>query len=171
LVTSPVESLSLDDWERSFAVNARGHFLVCREALRVMREQGLGGALVLNVTKNVLAPGAEMAAYSSAKAAAMQLARVLAIEGGPLGVRVNVVHPDQVFTDLWTAEARESRARAHGVPVEKLEEFYAGRTLLRVGVTVEDVAEAVAFLASSRSAKTTGGMLVVDGGAKGSFPR
>jgi rhamnose utilization protein RhaD (predicted bifunctional aldolase and dehydrogenase)/NAD(P)-dependent dehydrogenase (short-subunit alcohol dehydrogenase family) len=171
LVTGAVESLSLEDWQRSFAVNATGHFLVCREALRVMRLQGLGGAIVLNVTKNVLAPGAEMAAYSAAKAAAAQLARVLAIEAGPLGVRVNMVHPDQVFTDLWTREARESRARAHGVPVAELEEFYRSRTLLKRGVTPEDVAEAVAFLASERSAKTTGNMLVVDAGAKESFPR
>ena len=171
LVTGAVESLSLEDWQRSFAVNATGHFLVCREALRVMRLQGLGGAIVLNVTKNVLAPGAEMAAYSAAKAAAAQLARVLAIEAGPLGVRVNVVHPDQVFTDLWTPEARESRARAHGVPVGELEDFYRSRTLLKRRVTPEDVAEAVAFLASERSAKTTGNMLVVDSGAKESFPR
>lgn len=171
LFTGPVESLSLADWERSLAVNATGHFLVCREALRCFRSQGLGGAIVINATKNVLAPGAEMAAYSSSKAAAAQLARVLAIEGGPLGVRVNVVHPDQVFTDLWSPEVRESRARAHGVPVSELEAFYASRSLLKVPVRPRDVAEAVAFFCSPRSSRSTGNLLLVDAGSPASFPR
>lgn len=171
LLTGALESLSLADWERSFEVNARGHFLVCREALRCFREQRLGGAIVINATKNVLAPGPEMAAYSSSKAAAAQLARVLAIEAGPLGVRVNVVHPDAVFTSLWSPEVRQSRARAHGVAVSGLEAFYAERSLLKVPVRPEDVAEAVAFFCSPRSSRSTGNLLLVDGGSATSFPR
>lgn len=171
LFTGPVESLTLADWERSFAVNSTGHFLVCREALRCFRAQGLGGAIVINATKNVLAPGAEMAGYSASKAAAAQLARVLAIEGGPLGVRVNVVHPDQVFTDLWSPAVRESRARAHGVPVAELEAFYASRSLLKVPVRPSDVAEAVAFFCSPRSSRSTGNVLLVDAGSPAAFPR
>src|SRR5207249_1562432 len=74
---APVDRLALADWERSFAVNATGHFLVAREAMRILIPQGLGGALVFVATKNVMSPGKDFAAYSAAKAAEAQLANVL----------------------------------------------------------------------------------------------
>ena len=77
-----IDSLELADWERSLSVNATGHFLVAREAVAILREQGLGGSLIFVATKNVPAPGQELGAYSAAKAAEAQLARVLAIENG-----------------------------------------------------------------------------------------
>lgn len=171
ILMGAIAGLSLADWRRSLDVNATGHFLVSRSAVRVMTRQGLGGAIIFNCTKNVLAPGKDLGAYSAAKAAAAQLAKVLAIEHGGDGIRVNVVHPDAVFTDLWTPETRASRAKAYGVPVEKLEDYYRERTLLKKNVQPEDVAEAVAFLASERAAKSTGNMLVVDAGAREAFPR
>jgi rhamnulose-1-phosphate aldolase/alcohol dehydrogenase len=169
---APIESLALADWERSLAVNATGHFLVARAALRLLRRQGTGGSLVFVATKNVTAPGKDFAAYSASKAAEAQLARVAAIEGGPLGVRVNMVNPDAVFSGsgLW-AEIGPERARAHGIAPEALGDFYRGRTLLDVEVRAEDVAEAVLFLASDRSSRTTGAMLPVDGGVREAFPR
>jgi NAD(P)-dependent dehydrogenase (short-subunit alcohol dehydrogenase family) len=72
---------------------------------------------------------------------------------------------------LFSAELRESRARAHGVDPEGLERFYQQRNLLKVRVLPEDVAEAVLFFASDRSAKTTGAMLSVDGGVREAFVR
>jgi len=171
IVSGGIATLALEAWRRSLDVNATGHFLVCRAAVRTMTRQGLGGAIVINCTKNVLVPGRELGAYSAAKAAAAQLAKILAVEHGADGIRVNVVHPDAVFTDLWTPEIRASRARAYGVPEEELEEHYRRRTLLRQPVTAEDVAEAVAFLAGERSAKSTGNMLVIDAGAREAFPR
>src|SRR6267378_3759433 len=78
-----VERMALADWERSFAVNSTGHFLVAREAMRIMKAQDLGGALVFVATKNVMSPGKDFAAYSAAKAAEAQLAKVLALEGAP----------------------------------------------------------------------------------------
>jgi NAD(P)-dependent dehydrogenase (short-subunit alcohol dehydrogenase family) len=83
---------------------------------------------------------------------------VAAIEGGPHGVRANIVNPDAVFRDsgLWSEEERRERARAQGIALDQLEEFYRKRNLLGVSVLPEDVAEAVLFLASDRSAKTTG---------------
>ncbi len=169
----PVAQLALADWERSFAVNSTGHFLVAREAMRILMAQGLGGALVFVATKNVMSPGKDFAAYSAAKAAEAQLAKVLALEGAPHGIRSNIVNPDAVFQDsgLWSPEVRRDRAAAQGIAVEQLEEFYRTRNLLGANILPDDVAEAVLFLASDRSAKTTGCTITVDGGIKDAFPR
>jgi NAD(P)-dependent dehydrogenase (short-subunit alcohol dehydrogenase family) len=171
--SSPVERMALADWERSFAVNATGHFLVAREAMRILTAQGLGGALVFVATKNVMSPGKDFAAYSAAKAAEAQLAKVLALEGAPHGIRSNIVNPDAVFQDsrLWSEEIRRERAAAQGIAVDQLEDFYRKRNLLGARILPEDVAEAVLFLASDRAAKTTGCTLTVDGGVKDAFPR
>jgi rhamnulose-1-phosphate aldolase/alcohol dehydrogenase len=171
--SAALDRMALADWERSFAVNATGHFLVTRAAVRVLRAQGLGGSLVYVATKNVMAPGKDFAAYSAAKAAEAQLAKVAAIEGGPHGIRANIVNPDAVFRDsgLWSEDVRRERARAQGIGVDDLEAFYRKRNLLGVSVEPEDVAEAVLFLASDRSAKTTGCTLTVDGGLRDAFPR
>ncbi len=165
--------LPLEDWERSLAVNATGHFLVTRAALRVMRAQGTGGSLVYIASKNVTSPGAEFGAYSAAKAAEAQLARIAAIEGGAHGIRANIINPDAIFegSRLFSAELRAGRAAAHGVAPDQLEEFYRQRNLLRARVLANDVAEAALFLASAQSSKTTGAMIPVDGGVRDAFPR
>ncbi|PIQ83136.1 MAG: bifunctional rhamnulose-1-phosphate aldolase/short-chain dehydrogenase [Candidatus Omnitrophica bacterium CG11_big_fil_rev_8_21_14_0_20_63_9] len=167
-----IDRLPLKTWERSLAVNATGHFLVARAAVRFLRAQGLGGALVFIASKNVLAPGRDFGAYSAAKAAEAQLARVLAIENGEANIRVNVVHPDGVFdgSGLWEA-IRAERAKSHRIAPRALEEHYRKRNLLQARVLPEDVAEAVSFFISKRSAKTTGCLLTVDGGLREAFPR
>jgi rhamnulose-1-phosphate aldolase/alcohol dehydrogenase len=171
--SSPIEAMALKDWQRSFDVNATGHFLVGRAAIRVLRDQGLGGSLIFIASKNVLAPGKDFGAYSAAKAAECQLARILALEAGEHGVRVNIVNPDAVFQEsgLWSSKVREERARAHGIGVDELEDFYRRRNLLQTRVLPEDVAEAVLWLASDRSAKTTGCIITTDGGVREAFPR
>jgi len=85
---------------------------------------------------------------------------------------VNMVNPDAIFggSSLWDG-IREERAKAYGVPPERLEEVYRGRTLLGVEVRADDVAEAVLFLASDRSSRTTGAMVPVDGGVREAFVR
>ena len=99
--------------------------------------------------------------------------KIAALEGGPIGVRSNAVNPDAVFggSKLWSDEIRRERAAAQGITVDRLEEFYRTRNLLGVGIVPEDVAEAVLFLASDRSAKTTGCSVTVDGGVRDAFPR
>jgi rhamnulose-1-phosphate aldolase/alcohol dehydrogenase len=171
--TSPLDRLSLSEWQESLAVNATGHFLVAREAVNLLKEQGIGGSLVFIATKNVTAPGQDFGAYSAAKAAEAQLARVLAIENGSYGIRSNMINPDAIFRDskLWSSRIREERAQAHGIPVEQVEDFYRQRTLLKTSVTAEDVAETALFLAGDRSLKTTGSMIPVDGGVREAFPR
>ncbi len=171
--SSPVDRMALADWERSFAVNSTGHFLVAREAMRILIPQGLGGSLVFVATKNVMSPGKDFAAYSAAKAAEAQLAKVLALEGAPHSIRSNIVNPDAIFQDskLWSEEIRRERAAAQGIGVDQLEDFYRKRNLLGARILPEDVAQAVLFLASERSAKTTGCTITVDGGVKDAFPR
>ncbi len=168
-----VDRMELADWERSFAVNATGHFLVARAALRLFKAQGRGGAMVFVATKNVMSPGKDFAAYSASKAAEAQLAKVVAIEGGPVGVRSNIVNPDAVFQDskLWSEEIRRERAAAQGIGVDQLEDYYRKRNLLEAPILPEDVAEAILFLASDRSSKTTGCTVTVDGGLRDAFPR
>jgi rhamnulose-1-phosphate aldolase/alcohol dehydrogenase len=171
--SAPVDRMELADWERSFAVNATGHFLVAREGTRILKTQGLGGAFVFVATKNVMSPGKDFSAYSASKAAEAQLAKVLSLEGGPHGIRSNIVNPDAVFRDsrLWSEDVRRERARAQGITVDELEDFYRKRNILARPILPEDVAEAVLFLASDRSAKTTGCTITVDGGVKDAFPR
>jgi NAD(P)-dependent dehydrogenase (short-subunit alcohol dehydrogenase family) len=175
--SAPLDELALKDWERSLAVNATGHFLVSREALRIMKTQGKmqgsGGSMVFIATKNVTSPGKDFGAYSASKAAEAQLARVLALEGGPYGIRSNIVNPDAIFegSGLWSPEVREQRARAQGINPSDIEEHYRKRNILQAKVTADNVAEAALFYASDRSCTTTGSMLPVDGGLKEAFPR
>jgi len=171
--SSAVENLSMADWSESMSVNATGHFLVSREAIRVFKKQEIGGNIVVVATKNVVAPGREFGAYSASKAAQTQLGRVLALEGANMGVRVNMVNPDCVFdgSGLWSKEIRRARAKTYGISEEKLEEYCISRNLLKVKISATDVAETVFFLASDRSSKTTGAMIPVDGGIKEAFPR
>lgn len=169
----PIDVLSLEAWNRSLAVNATGHFLVAREALKILKTQGLGGSFVFVSSKNVFSPGKDFAAYSASKAAETQLAKVLALEAADHGIRVNLVNPDAIFegSKLWSPEVRGRRAQAYGIKPEELEEFYRRRNLLHTRVFAADVAEAVYFLASDASAKTTGCTIPVDGGVKDAFPR
>jgi NAD(P)-dependent dehydrogenase (short-subunit alcohol dehydrogenase family) len=162
-----------DFWRRSMEVNTTSHFLITAEAIKAMAAQGLGGSIVYVASKNAFGPGAGFGAYSAAKAAQVQLARIAAMEGGPHGIRSNVVNPDAVFegSKIWSDEVRAERAAAHGVPVEELEAFYAKRNLLGTKISPRDVAEAVAFLLSDRSKATTGTVITVDGGVAAAFPR
>jgi rhamnulose-1-phosphate aldolase/alcohol dehydrogenase len=167
-----IADLELDDWQRSLDVNATGHFLTCREALRIFEKQGIGGSIVMNVTKNALAAGAEFGAYSASKAAELQLGRVMAIENGAGGVRVNMMNPDAIFSaGLWSQEMKQRRAEAQGIRVDEIEEHYRRRNLLQARVSAEDCAETALWLASDRSAKTTGCIIPVDGGIREAFPR
>ena len=171
--TGLINNLDSKDWEKSFAVNATGHFLVSKHSINTMRHQNIGGSIIFIATKNVTSPGAALGAYSAAKAAEAQLARVIAIENGEYGIRSNIINPDAIFEDsnLWSSEVKEERAKSHGVLAEEIQDFYRKRTLLKQAVTAEDVAETALFLASDRSMKTTGAMIPVDAGIRDAFVR
>lgn len=174
-MSRPIEELDTDDWQRVMNVNLNGYFLVMREGAKLLRRQGTGGHMIVIGSKNVMAPGAEFAAYSASKAAAHQLAKVSAMELAKEGVRVNVIAPDAVFgndkhpSGLWD-EVGPDRAKAHGIDFKQLEDHYRNRNLLRTRVTGKHVGNAVLFFATNQT-PTTGATLPVDGGIVGAFPR
>jgi rhamnulose-1-phosphate aldolase/alcohol dehydrogenase len=171
---APIIETSLVEWNRNWNVLATGYFLVAREGFRLLIAQGRGGNLVFVASKNALVAGKNAAAYSTAKAAEAHLARCLAEEGGQFGIRVNTVNPDAVLTGsrIWDSTWRQERAATYGVAPDQLEEVYRKRTTLGVNILPEDIAEAVAFFASpTRSIKSTGNILNVDGGVAAAYPR
>ena len=122
-----------------------------------------GGRGAVSASRNATAPGKGAAAYSTSKAALTQLARVAALEWAAHGVRVNVVHPDNVFdTALWTDELIAERSAAYGMTPEE----YRRRNLLGMEVGVANVASVVAELCSDRFAATTGAQIPIDGGSE-----
>ena len=171
--SSSVVETSLDAWELSYAVLARGYFLAGRGAFRVLVEQGRGGSIVFVGSKNALVAGSNAAAYSSAKAAALHLGRCLAEEGGPEGIRVNTVNPDAVIqgSSIWSTDWKAERASTYGVSEDDLQTYYKSRTKLGVAVLPEDVAESIAFFVGPQSNKSTGNVVNVDGGVTAAYPR
>jgi rhamnulose-1-phosphate aldolase/alcohol dehydrogenase len=171
--SAAIEDTTLAAWNRNMDILAKGYFLVSREAFRLMKRQKAGGSIVFIASKNGLAASPNAAAYSTAKAAEIHLARSLALEGAPMGIRVNVVNPDAVLrgSKIWTGEWRDQRAAAYKLQPDELEEHYRQRSLLKLSVFPEDVAEAAYFLASDLAAKSTGNIINVDAGNAVSFTR
>jgi rhamnulose-1-phosphate aldolase/alcohol dehydrogenase len=171
--SAPIEETTVELWHRNYDVLVEGYFLAARAAFPLMRLQK-GGSIVFIGSKNALAATPNASAYASAKAASLHLARCLALEGAGDGIRVNVVNPDAVIrgSKIWDGKWREERADAYGVdPGQELEDFYRQRSMLKKAVLPEDVAEAVLFLASDASAKSTGNIINVDGGNAQAFTR
>lgn len=171
--SSPLEETDLEEWNLNMNVLATGYFLVAREAFRMMKEQAIGGSMVFVGSKNSVYAGKNASAYSAAKALEAHLARCIAAEGGSHGIRVNTVLPDAVLhgSAIWNSGWREERAAAYDIQPDELEDYYRKRTILQANVYPDDIAEGIAFLASSKAAKTTGCLLTVDGGVAAAFPR
>jgi len=156
-----IDALADDAWQKTLDINLTSQMYLFRAVAPYLR-LGLEPAIVVVASKNVAAPGPGAAAYSASKAAMTQLSRVAALELGPQGVRVNVVHPHAVMdTALWTPEILESRARHYGMSVEA----YKRNNLLKVEVKSKDVAELVAAMAGPLFSKTTGAQVPIDGGS------
>ncbi|WP_127495237.1 bifunctional aldolase/short-chain dehydrogenase [Paenibacillus glycanilyticus] len=171
--SSPFDETSLKEWNLNINVLGTGYFLVAREAFKLMKQQGIGGNMVFIGSKNSIFAGKSVTAYSSAKALEAHLARCIAAEGGEFGIRVNTILPDAILqgSAIWNGAWRNERAAAYGIEPDQLEEHYRKRTTLLVNIYPRDIAEGIAFFASSKSDKTTGCMLTIDGGVPAAFTR
>ena len=171
--SAPVEETTLQLWNKNMSILSTGYFLVSREAFKLFRAQGMGGSVVFVASKNGLAASPNASAYCTAKASEIHLARCLALEGAEAGIRVNVVNPDAVLrgSKIWEGDWLEQRASTYGTDKEGLEEMYRNRSMLKRSVLPEDIAEAAYFLASDKSAKSTGNIINVDAGNVQAFTR
>lgn len=172
-IPSPAESTTLDVWNKQMAILGTGYFLVGREGFRILKRQNCAGSMVYIASKNGMVASPGTSAYGAMKAAEIHLARVLAAEGAPLGIRVNTVNPDAVLrgSKIMSEGFRQSRAASLGIKPEELDDHYRKRSLLQRSVYPEDIAEAVYWFASDASNKSTGNILNVDAGHLASFTR
>jgi len=161
------------DWDLQQDVMAKGSFLISRAVAATMINQRLGGDIVYIASKNAIFAGPNNIAYSAAKASQAHQVRLLAVELGEHGIRVNGVNPDGVvrgsgiFAGGWGAQ----RAEVYGIPEDELGEFYAQRTLLKREVLPEHVANAVSSIVSDEFDHTTGLLIPVDAGVPAAFVR
>ncbi len=171
--SAPLEDTTVEVWDRNQDILVKGYFLASRAAFRMMKTQKLGGSMVFVASKNGLVASAGASAYCTAKAAEIHLARCVALEGAPLGIRVNVVNPDAVIkgSKIWDGKWKQERAQSNKIEEGDVEAFYRDRSMLKRSVLPEDIAEAVYFLSSDKAGKSTGNVLNVDAGNAGAFTR
>jgi NAD(P)-dependent dehydrogenase (short-subunit alcohol dehydrogenase family) len=150
-----------DDWDRSFAINAKGTFLTSRAALRHMSgEGGTGGSIVNQGSVAALAGVPNFAAYCAAKGAVVALTRSMAIDLAPRGIRVNVICPGTVYTPLMEPMLR---ARGNGDLEAGLAKTVLKYPIGRLG-TPGEIANVALFLASDDASFMTGSVVTPDGG-------
>jgi NAD(P)-dependent dehydrogenase (short-subunit alcohol dehydrogenase family) len=159
--SQPIQDIPAESWRSAMTVNVEANLTVMQACHALLKLAPRGGRVVVIGSKNVPAPGPGAAAYSASKAALNQLARVAALEWAKDGIRINSLHPNQVFdTGLWTEEVLASRAKAYNMSIEQ----YKKNNLLKAEVSSRDVAELAAEMCGPLFAKTTAAQVPVDGG-------
>ncbi|MBO3662108.1 bifunctional aldolase/short-chain dehydrogenase [Microbacterium stercoris] len=172
-LSKPLLETTEKDWDLQHDVMAKGSFLVSKAAAKALIEQGMGGDVIYISSKNSVFAGPNNIAYSATKADQAHQVRLLAVELGEHGVRVNGINPDGVvrgsgiFASGWGA----NRAATYGVAEEDLGQFYANRTILKREVVPENVADAVFVLTGPELSRTTGLHIPVDSGVAAAFLR
>ena len=172
-LSKPLLETTEADWDLQHDVMAKGSFLVSKAAARILIDQHLGGDIIYISSKNSVFAGPNNIAYSATKADQAHQVRLLAVELGEHGIRVNGINPDGVvrgsgiFASGWGA----NRAATYGVAEEDLGQFYANRTILKREVVPENVADAVAVLTGPDLTRTTGLHIPVDSGVAAAFLR
>jgi NAD(P)-dependent dehydrogenase (short-subunit alcohol dehydrogenase family) len=155
------EAIDLDEWEQVFAVNARGVMLTIRQAVRAM--SGTGGAIVAMSSLNGWKGDPHIPSYVASKHAVVGLVRSAAADVGRLGIRVNAVAPGPIATDALLGRMAD-RSASGGLAVDEALRDAGATTALRRIATVDEVANAVLFLASDLASGITGQVLPVDAG-------
>jgi NAD(P)-dependent dehydrogenase (short-subunit alcohol dehydrogenase family) len=156
-----IQDIPTDAWRNAMSINVEANLLVMQACHPLLKMAPRGGRIVVIGSKNVPAPGPGAAAYSASKAALNQLARVAALEWAKDGIRINSLHPNQVFdTALWTEEVLAARAKAYNLTVEQ----YKKNNLLKLEVSSNDVAELAAEMCGPLFSRTTAAQVPVDGG-------
>ena len=159
--TSPVEAVSLADWERTMAVNVTGQFLCVRLAVPRLRKGRLPAIINLSSAAGHLGmPG--RSPYSASKWAVIGFTKTLALELGADGIRVNAILPGAVDGPRIRAVIA-AKAEALGKPLDEVTRAYTAQAALGRMVTATDIANMVLFAASDLAASVTGQELVVDG--------
>jgi NAD(P)-dependent dehydrogenase (short-subunit alcohol dehydrogenase family) len=148
-----IESLDLDDYDRVMQVNLRSMVVLARMALPLMARDG-GGSVVLVSSIAGIRGNSAISSYALAKAGVAQLARNVAVEWGPRNIRCNAISPGLIATEL------SAPLRANAQFMERRLQM----TPLRRAGTVEEVAGAVVWLASTAGGFVTGQNIVIDGG-------
>jgi len=172
-LSKPLLETTEADWDLQHDVMAKGSFLVSKAAAQVLIDQGMGGDVIYISSKNSVFAGPNNIAYSATKADQAHQVRLLAVELGEHGVKVNGINPDGVvrgsgiFASGWGA----NRAKTYGVDEQDLGKFYAQRTILKREVLPEHVANAVAVLTGPDLSHTTGLHIPVDAGVAAAFVR
>jgi NAD(P)-dependent dehydrogenase (short-subunit alcohol dehydrogenase family) len=159
--------LTIEAWDHVNAVNVRGPLLTCRAAARAMIERGVHGRIVNVSSLASHKPTAGSAPYCCSKAALDMLTRVLALELGPHGIRVNAVNPGTIATNRVSLQERD-RAEREGMALadfrrRSLDDEAARNPLRRVGQP-DDVADVVAFLVGEASRHVNGQCIDITGG-------
>ena len=167
------EKTSSKLWDKNMDVLSKGCFLISREVYQNMITQNNGGSIIFISSKNSLNASKGASAYSVAKSSLLHLSRSIALEGASYKIRSNVVNPDAVIQNskIWSGDWKQQRADGNKISINKVEDFYKNRSLLKVSILPEDIAEGVYFFASSKSKKSTGNILNVDGGNITAFTR
>lgn len=172
-ISKAFEDHTQQDWDKLNNILVMGQYHVSKAGVDLMRLQRLGGDIINVVSKNALVAGPKNVAYGTVKAAQLHMSRLMAAELAENKIRVNVINPDAVIenSNIWEGGWAENRAKAYGIEVKDLPQFYADRTLLKESVKVSDIADAAFVFVSGLLSKTTGNMLNVDGGLSAAFPR
>lgn len=172
-ISKPIAEHTIEDWDILYNIMPKGQFMVSKAAVTLLRKQNIGGDIINIVSKNAIVAGPNNVGYGSAKAAQAHLSRLLAAELGGDKIRVNAINPDAVIvnSNIWAGGWAEGRAKAYGITVEELPQYYANRTLLKEMILPEDIANACLVFLNGLLEKSTGNILNVDGGVAMGFVR
>jgi rhamnulose-1-phosphate aldolase/alcohol dehydrogenase len=167
------ENTSSKLWDKNMDILSKGSFLISREVYQKMIEQNNGGSIIFIASKNSLNASKGASAYSVAKSSLLHLSRSIALEGANYKIRSNVINPDAVIqgSKIWQGEWKKQRAASNKISINNVEDFYKNRSLLKVSILPQDIAEGIYFFASSKSQKSTGNIINIDGGNITSFTR